>query len=457
MAFFLFSFFKFREKKRKEKPHSLFSFLFLSLSKFFFFFFSFFKKNCQQQELIALHVMAEEGEEDEGSEVDEEEGAEAAAERKRFSTPFPRRRKPVPNAAAGRGAPARAALASAASSLGARVLRRDKHSLNLITNNAAHQGVVLESGPLEWERTSSLLEAEEERRGREEGGGGGRGSEAAAAPTTRPPPPTLLSSFSSAALASSSSSSDSTAPIPPSRIPVWLVLDQVADPQNLGAILRSALFLGASGVLLSPKNCAPASAAASKASAGALEWLRVSAAARPLPALLREAAREGNWAVLGADAGREGARSARGTAMELLLGSTARGSRAGEGGGETSPRPPPPAGVALVLGSEGAGLRPVVAAECTRFVKVSGRRRGERGGGRNGSKNGSVGNSGGGGTGSSGTGSGAPEGGGGGGKGAAAVGSGEGAVDSLNVSVAAALLLHDLLDVFGGEEGEDEE
>ena len=36
--------------------------------------------------------------------------------------------------------------------------------------------------------------------------------------------------------------------------PLWLALDEVTDPQNLGALLRSAFFLGADGVLVSAKN-----------------------------------------------------------------------------------------------------------------------------------------------------------------------------------------------------------
>jgi 21S rRNA (GM2251-2'-O)-methyltransferase len=36
--------------------------------------------------------------------------------------------------------------------------------------------------------------------------------------------------------------------------PVWLALDEVVDPQNLGAVLRSAHFLGVSGVVVCAKN-----------------------------------------------------------------------------------------------------------------------------------------------------------------------------------------------------------
>jgi len=57
----------------------------------------------------------------------------------------------------------------------------------------------------------------------------------------------------------------------PNEPPVWLALDEVVDPQNLGAIMRTAMFMGVDGVIVCHKNSAPLSAVASKASAGALE------------------------------------------------------------------------------------------------------------------------------------------------------------------------------------------
>jgi len=51
---------------------------------------------------------------------------------------------------------------------------------------------------------------------------------------------------------------------------IYLALDGVQDPQNLGAICRSALGLGVSGIFLPQKDSAPAGATAIKASAGAL-------------------------------------------------------------------------------------------------------------------------------------------------------------------------------------------
>jgi 21S rRNA (GM2251-2'-O)-methyltransferase len=52
---------------------------------------------------------------------------------------------------------------------------------------------------------------------------------------------------------------------------VILVLDEIHDPQNLGAILRSAHFLGCTAVVVSDRNSAPLSPAVSRASVGALE------------------------------------------------------------------------------------------------------------------------------------------------------------------------------------------
>jgi len=54
-----------------------------------------------------------------------------------------------------------------------------------------------------------------------------------------------------------------------------VALDGVEDPQNLGAIARVAEASGAAGLLLTQRRCAPLSAAVSRASAGAIEWLPV--------------------------------------------------------------------------------------------------------------------------------------------------------------------------------------
>lgn len=53
------------------------------------------------------------------------------------------------------------------------------------------------------------------------------------------------------------------------------MLDEILDPGNLGAILRSAYYLGADAVTLSSRNCAPLSPVCLKAAAGAAELLPI--------------------------------------------------------------------------------------------------------------------------------------------------------------------------------------
>ncbi|XP_071319289.1 rRNA methyltransferase 1, mitochondrial [Trachinotus anak] len=65
-------------------------------------------------------------------------------------------------------------------------------------------------------------------------------------------------------------------PAPSSKDPpLWLVLEGIQDPMNLGAILRSAYFLGVDGVASSLHHSCPLSPVVSKASSGAMEVLGV--------------------------------------------------------------------------------------------------------------------------------------------------------------------------------------
>ena len=67
--------------------------------------------------------------------------------------------------------------------------------------------------------------------------------------------------------------------------------------QNLGAILRSAHFLGAAGVLCCKRNSAPLSPVVAKASAGALDAMALHSCSS-MPRTLASAAANG-WLVLG--------------------------------------------------------------------------------------------------------------------------------------------------------------
>jgi len=80
-----------------------------------------------------------------------------------------------------------------------------------------------------------------------------------------------------------------------------VVLDGVEDPQNLGAIARSAEAMGATGMIVPERRTAPISGAAMKASAGALSHIPV-ARVPNLTSAVRELKNIGLWAV-GADMG----------------------------------------------------------------------------------------------------------------------------------------------------------
>ena len=57
--------------------------------------------------------------------------------------------------------------------------------------------------------------------------------------------------------------------------PFYLVLDQIKDPQNFGAILRSAAFFGCSGCIITKDHSPGVTPAVSKASVGVAEWFPI--------------------------------------------------------------------------------------------------------------------------------------------------------------------------------------
>lgn len=119
-----------------------------------------------------------------------------------------------------------------------------------------------------------------------------------------------------------------------------VVLDEVTDPRNLGAIARSALAAGAGGLALPRHRSAAVTPAAVKASAGATEHLDI-AHVTNVAGFLAECQQAGHW-VYGAagDAGRPY------DALDL----------SGK--------------VVLVFGAEGRGLRPLVRRACDELAAI---------------------------------------------------------------------------------------
>jgi 23S rRNA (guanosine2251-2'-O)-methyltransferase len=119
-----------------------------------------------------------------------------------------------------------------------------------------------------------------------------------------------------------------------------LCLDEVQDPHNLGAVCRVAEASGCAGVVLPERRSAEVTPAVCKASAGAVEHLPI-ARVRNLADWLGEAKRREAWVY--------------GAAADARV---------------PYDRPDYRGRVVLVLGSEGRGLRPRVAAACDEHVSL---------------------------------------------------------------------------------------
>ena len=124
------------------------------------------------------------------------------------------------------------------------------------------------------------------------------------------------------------------------RVPLFVLLDEIEDPRNLGSIIRTADGAGAHGVIIPKRRSAGLTAAAAKASAGALEHVPV-ARVTNLAQTVDELKERGVW-VAGADA------SAEQEVYEADL---------------TVP-------LAVVIGNEGKGLGRLIRERCDFLVKL---------------------------------------------------------------------------------------
>jgi 23S rRNA (guanosine2251-2'-O)-methyltransferase len=122
--------------------------------------------------------------------------------------------------------------------------------------------------------------------------------------------------------------------------PLLVCLDQVTDPHNLGAVCRSAEGAGATGVVLPAHGSATVTAAVARASAGAVEHLPI-AVVPNLARYLGEVKGDRLWIY-----------GAAGDAPTTMWDADLAG------------------GVAVVLGAEGRGLRPLVRRTCDALVAI---------------------------------------------------------------------------------------
>ncbi|HEX3394898.1 MAG TPA: 23S rRNA (guanosine(2251)-2'-O)-methyltransferase RlmB [Acidimicrobiales bacterium] len=134
---------------------------------------------------------------------------------------------------------------------------------------------------------------------------------------------------------------DGPAPASGAGAPFLLALDGVTDPQNLGALLRTAEGAGVTGVVLPRHRAVHVTAAVTKAAAGAVEHVPI-AVVGGLPAALARATELGLW-VIGLDAGADQ------SLFDLTLADQA---------------------VVVVLGAEGRGLSRLVRQRCDLMVGI---------------------------------------------------------------------------------------
>ena len=122
--------------------------------------------------------------------------------------------------------------------------------------------------------------------------------------------------------------------------PLLVVCDGIEDPQNLGAIIRSAETAGAHGVIIPKRRAAGLTAAVARASAGALEHIGVHKATN-LSAALDALKKEGVW----------------------IFGAEADGTVSLYDADFAGP-------CAIVIGSEGAGISRLIREKCDFIVSI---------------------------------------------------------------------------------------
>lgn len=179
-------------------------------------------------------------------------------------------------------------LAAMAKEAGAVVVRIDRRKLNEMSPTGAHQGIIAAVAAHEYVTVDDLLAAAESR----------------------------------------------------GEAPLLVVCDELSDPHNLGAILRTAECAGAHGVIIPKRRSVGLTAVVGKASAGAIEYMPVARVSN-IAATLRELKQRGVW-IFGTAA--EGATPLYDADLTLSA--------------------------AIVIGNEGVGMSRIVAEQCDFKVSI---------------------------------------------------------------------------------------
>ena len=179
-------------------------------------------------------------------------------------------------------------LAAQAKDAGAVVVRIDRRKLNEMSPTGAHQGVIASVAAHEYATIDDMLALAEER----------------------------------------------------GEAPLLVICDELSDPHNLGAILRTAECAGAHGVIIPKRRSVGLTAVVSKASAGAIEYMPV-ARVPNLASTMRDLKQRGIW----------------------IYGTAAEGASELHQTDLTGP-------AAIVIGNEGVGMSRIVAENCDFKVSI---------------------------------------------------------------------------------------
>ncbi len=179
-------------------------------------------------------------------------------------------------------------LAAMAKDAGAVVVRIDRRKLNDMSPTGSHQGIIASVAAHDYATVDDIL-AEAEARG---------------------------------------------------QAPLIVVCDELSDPHNLGAILRTAECAGAHGVIIPKRRSVALTAVVAKASAGAIEYMKVARVSN-IAAALRELKERGVW----------------------VFGTAADGTTSLYGADLKGP-------AAIVIGNEGEGMSRIVAETCDFKVSI---------------------------------------------------------------------------------------